>query len=173
MTSYRYAAYGSNLHPERLRKRAPSATLIGTSFLQGYSLRFHKRSDVDGSGKCSILAGGNGVHVAVFDIEKPEKEKLDRIEGVGTGYKNREIQLDGFGPCVTYVAIQACVDDSLVPMDWYKEYVLQGARFNGFPAEYISYVEQIKAVPDFDTARSDREWQSIRRFQKSPRMGNR
>jgi hypothetical protein len=32
-----YAAYGSNLHPLRLAARAPSAALLGTCALPGWS----------------------------------------------------------------------------------------------------------------------------------------
>lgn len=44
-------AYGSNLHPLRLRKRVSTANLIGIVEMQGYQLAFHKRS-TDESGKC-------------------------------------------------------------------------------------------------------------------------
>ena len=43
-----YAAYGSNLHPARLSRRAPSAEFVGTALLPGWELRLHKRGQ-DGS----------------------------------------------------------------------------------------------------------------------------
>ena len=46
-----YFAYGSNLHPERLRERVPSAESLGVARLEAHVLRFHKRGR-DGSGKC-------------------------------------------------------------------------------------------------------------------------
>ena len=37
-----YFAYGSNLHPPRLRARTPSARALGRADLEGYRLLFHK-----------------------------------------------------------------------------------------------------------------------------------
>ena len=64
-----YAAYGSNLHPGRLRKRVPSADLVGCAKIEGWSLNFNKRGK-DGSGKCSIGVSRNSfVYVAVYDMD--------------------------------------------------------------------------------------------------------
>lgn len=159
MSSYRYAAYGSNLHPKRLRKRVPSAALIGTGFLPGFRLRFHKLSDVDGTGKCNIVAGGPGVYLAIFDIATSERMQLDQIEG--PGYERQDIQVNNFGTCSTYIAISRSIDDSLQPADWYKEYVVRGARFHAFPEEYLSPLENLPAVADADNERSCREWKLV------------
>lgn len=161
MSSYYYAAYGSNLHPDRLRRRTPSAELIGKSFLPEYSLRFHKRSTKDGSGKCNIHDGGPGIYLAIFEIDENERISLDRCEGLGYGYERQEIHLDEFGICSTYVASPGFIDESLAPFDWYKEYVVRGARFNSFPTAYISQLESTRAVPDSDDDRSNKEWKFI------------
>jgi hypothetical protein len=136
----------------------PSARLIGKSFVPDYSLKFHKKSDKDGSAKCNIVVGGTGVYVAVFEIDEVERRTLDQIEGVGSGYERVDLQLEGFGVCSTYVAASTCIDDSLCPMDWYKEYVVRGAQYNVFPGDYVSILEQINAVTDTDAARARREW---------------
>ena len=161
LRSYRYAAYGSNLHPIRLQKRVPSATLIGTSLLLGYSLRFHKQSSIDGSGKCNILVGESGVYVAVFEIAESERSELDKWEGLGYGYDGHEVRLDEFGVCSTYIAAPSAIDDSLSPIDWYKEYVLRGARFHGFPNEYVVRLERLTTVTDSDEDRAAREWKLV------------
>ena len=54
MTLLYYLAYGSNLHPVRLTERVPSARFLGLTSLFGYQLRFHKRHEPDGSGKCNM-----------------------------------------------------------------------------------------------------------------------
>lgn len=158
MSAYRYAAFGSNLHPTRLQIRVASARLIGTSLLGGHSLKFHKRSSKDGSGKCNIPGGESGVYVAVFEILESERAILDQCEGLGYGYDCYEIQLDDFGACSTYIAAASAIDDSLLPMDWYKEYVLRGAHFHGFPREYVARIERLPAVADHDQVRAAREW---------------
>ena len=106
-----YAAYGSNLHPLRLTERISSAQLVTTSFLPNWSLQFHKRSN-DGSGKCNILSGGDGIHVAIFDISAADKLVLDSIEGLGVGYSETLLSVPDIGTCVSYVAEQSYIDDS-------------------------------------------------------------
>lgn len=161
---YQYAAYGSNLHPDRLRKRVSSASLIGTGLLPGYSLRFHKRGYKDGSGKCNIVTGGSGVHIAIFELAESDRSRLDQCEGVGYGYDHHTIEVDRFGTCSTYIAAEKFIDDTLTPMDWYKAYVLRGARFHGFPIEYISVLESQTAIADPDQNRARREWQLLEKL---------
>lgn len=132
--------------------------------LPGYSLKFHKRGKIDGSGKCNIVAGGSGVHVAVFELAESDRETLDRCEGLGYGYDRHEIQVSGYGACSTYIAAGEAIDDTLAPMDWYKEYVLRGAQFHRFPVEYVSALESQTAVTDHDHVRGQKEWQFVTRL---------
>ena len=156
----KYAAYGSNLHPLRLLNRISSATLISTGYLADWSLHFHKRSE-DESGKCSIRRGGDGVHLAIFEISREDKLTLDKIEGVGTGYSEISLHIPGVGECGSYAATESYIDDSLKPYDWYKELVLAGARFNGFPDVYVSRIESLPAVDDPDPARRRQAWKTV------------
>ena len=153
----RYAAYGSNLHPVRLGERLPSARLLGTGHLPDWSLRFHKLSR-DASGKCSIVPGDNGVHFAIFDISEHDKLELDRIEGVGSGYAAASLHIPSFGDCATYIAEATYVDDALRPYDWYREFVLAGAAFHDFPADYVARIAAVRAIPDPDLERRARQW---------------
>ena len=148
----RYAAYGSNLHPLRLSERIASAELIATGFLADRNLRFHKKS-VDNSGKCNIVTGSEGVHVAVFDISVEDKTTLDRIEGVGSGYVATDLHVPGIGLCATYLAAETYIDDTLVPYSWYRELVLLGARAQRFPQPYI---DAIAATPSCEDPGVDR-----------------
>lgn len=158
-----YAAYGSNLHPARLADRLPSARLLGTGQLQGFSLCFHKRSR-DASGKCSIAAGSDGVYCAIFDISRKDKLALDHIEGVGSGYARTSLSIPPFGHCSSYIAQASYVDDALRPYDWYKALVLAGARVHDFPDAYIKRIESVQAIPDPDAERSASQWQLAARI---------
>ena len=164
MNSYRYAAYGSNLHPLRLQERVSSAVLLGTGCLQDHTLKFHKRSSNDGSGKCNVSAGGPGVLIAVYELAEADRPVLDRIEGTGYGYDSREIELDGFGPCSIYVATPDVIDETACPFDWYRAYVLHGARFHEFPADYITPLENLHAIQDTDAERAAAEWAQIEKM---------
>lgn len=156
----RYAAYGSNLHPLRLTERISSAQLVATGFLPNWSLQFHKRSN-DGSGKCNILSGGNGIHVAVFEISATDKLELDRIEGLGVGYSETILSVPGIGPCASYVAEQSHIDDSLVAYDWYKELVLLGASVHGFPDSYLDRIDSVPVRQDPSPDRRVDSWKIV------------
>ncbi len=156
----RYVAYGSNLHPRRLRERIPSARLLTTSLLPGWSLRFHKRSN-DGSGKCNIVAGGDGVHVAIFEISATDKLTLDSIEGLGVGYAGIVLDFPEMGGCHSYVAQPSHIDESLDPYDWYKELVLLGARVHGFPEAYVDGIRSLPVRPDPDANRRLERWKTV------------
>lgn len=155
-----YAAYGSNLHPLRLALRISSAQLVSTGFLPGWSLNFHKRGD-DKSAKCNILAGGDGVHCAIFEISASDKLILDRVEGVGSGYTDIMLSIPEIGDCLSYVAQETHIDDSLLPYDWYQKLVLIGAQLHGFPDEYLNWIESKGARRDPDTNRSVKSWKTV------------
>jgi hypothetical protein len=155
-----YAAYGSNLHPLRLAERVPSARLVTTSFLPDWTLHFHKRSK-DGSAKCNILSGSNGIYVAIFDINVDDKLVLDKIEGLGNGYSELLLKVPGIGDCSSYAAEESHIDDSLVPYDWYKELVLMGARVHGFPDLYLEQINSGSTCKDPDPDRRGKNRKTI------------
>jgi hypothetical protein len=158
VSSCRYAAYGSNLHPRRLQKRVSSARLLGTCFSAAYELKFNKQSDVDGSGKCSIFPGAGGVFFAIYEIESSQKALLDSIEGVGLGYDHHLLQDLEYGDCQTYIANPAVINDGILPFDWYRELVLIGCAVHGFPQEYVRNIERIEPLVDPDDKRSREQW---------------
>lgn len=155
-----YAAYGSNLHPLRLTQRASSAQLIATSFLPNWSLHFHKRSN-DGSAKCNIISGGDGIHLAIFDISAEDKLALDKIEGLGFGYSETLLTVPDVGDCVSYIAAESHIDGSLTPYDWYRELVLIGARVHGFPDVYLNRISSLPAREDPDPDRRVKRWKTV------------
>ena len=153
--SLTYAAYGSNLHPERLGRRIASARPCGTAFLDGWSLAFRKRGK-DGSGKASLLAGGDGVHVALYSISPDDRPILDSIEHAGIGYEAMTVDMPDHGRCFTYVATDAYIDDELRPFCWYRELVIAGARFQDFPTAYVDAIHAVRVKRDPDDARRRR-----------------
>lgn len=159
----RYAAYGSNLHPVRLTARLPGAELLGCAFVPGLSLRFNKRSR-DGSAKCGIDSGTEGVYMAVFEVSELERTALDGIEGVGHGYRRIDIDVPGFGRCFTYEATPSHLQPGLPAYDWYREFVLLGCLHHGFPRDYTTAVALKIVTHDPDAARRRQNWTLIARM---------
>lgn len=149
-------AYGSNMLTARLRQRVSSARPVGTACLPGFSLRWHKVG-VDGSSKCDVVEDatpGARVWGVVFAIDAAQKESLDRAEGLGNGYEDREVTVVLAGETLTAQAYGAThTDAECLPYDWYKALVLAGAREHALPAGYIAALEAQPCTVDADEER--------------------
>jgi AIG2-like family len=154
----KYFAYGSNMSLPRLRGRIPGAERLGVFTLFQHALKFHKVGRKDNSGKCDAHCTGNPddfVIGALFEISDSEKLALDKVEGLGLGYKDKTVQLsDGQGgviEAVTYYATH--IDPSLQPYSWYLYHVAYGAKETGVPAHYLRAIESTQSIEDHDRSR--------------------
>lgn len=88
----------------------------------------------------------------VFEIASSEKSELDKKEGLGRGYGEKQVTvLSSSGEeleVVTYYATN--IDETLKPCDWYKEHVLRGAKEHSLPTDYLEEIMAIESVPDPD-----------------------
>jgi gamma-glutamylcyclotransferase len=154
-----YFAYGSNLHPIRLQQRVASAELVGTAIYTGHCLKFHKRSH-DGSGKCNMwysASESDQVFGAIYRMDAAHKLDLDRFEGKGHGYIDQQISVSHAGKtwsCFTYLAQSEYIQQNLKPYRWYRDLVLQGAIYLGFPAAYIATIQAVDTIADPDPLRN-------------------
>jgi len=162
-----YFAYGSNLFPPRLARRAPSARVVQTGRVLGRTLAFHKIGR-DGSGKCDIPGVASGtaiVYGALIQIDEADWLELDRVEGAGKGYVRTGLTVDtDAGPvdADTYLALPKVIDPSLRPFHWYKQLVLEGARVHGFPELYLDAIRAVQAIQDDDADRARDELEVLR-----------
>ncbi len=157
-----YLAYGSNMSSPRLFARIPGARTIGRARVPGYQLHFHKVGYGDDSGKCDALATGDQqdeLYGVVYEVSDKDIGTLDRIEGVGHGYRRVQVAvyLDGNEKQTASTYIATHTDADIMPLQWYKEHVLRGAREHKLPAAYIADIEAVRAIPDRDPARDQRE----------------
>jgi gamma-glutamylcyclotransferase len=157
-----YFSYGSNMSIRRLRLRVPSVACIGSGILKGHELRFQKVSSRDGSAKCDAVVTANPnlvVYGVVYRIDEAEKPGLDRAEGLGFGYeqKNVLIEMENGADVQAFCYFATEIDPQLKPLDWYREHVLKGARENNLPGAYIRSIEAIEAVKDDDAIRREKE----------------
>jgi len=155
-----YFAYGSNLHPLRLKKRIPNARLISKAQLKGYRLRFNKKGQ-DGSSKCNIHYTGHKVdfvHGAVYGITESDLETLDKIEGLNCGYIHQYLALEinrNLLQTLTYIAMPEYLDEQNHPFTWYRDIVIEGMEFLGFNREYIQNIKEITGKEDDDKYRHE------------------
>lgn len=152
-----YFSYGSNMSSARLLARVPSACFITTATLIEHELRYHKRS-ADGSGKCNAFQTGNPNHQVlgvVFEISAAHKPDLDRYEGLGYGYEEKEVTLINSSgqEIIAYSYYATQIDHALKPYHWYKHHVMTGARENGLPEFYVNEYLNIESIADHDQER--------------------
>ena len=161
-----YAAYGSNLHPDRLNERVAAAKLEGTAFIPDFTLTFDKRG-VDGSGKAAITQGGDGVYVALYSMDAAGKATLDYYEHINVGYYDFTIEVPGFGECFLYSATEAYSVPGLEPYCWYHALVREGSIAHGFPDDYVGAIDAVPRRQDPDSERRQSNWalvESLRPF---------
>lgn len=143
----------------RLRERTPSAKPVGARWLSGYRLEWDKIS-ADGSRKCDARRtdGPNDtVWGVLYEIAAEEEQLLDQAEGLGAGYEKSWVSVGGLSGVVNasiYVATSKRADD--LPYDWYKAYVVAGAKEHGLPAEYVQSLESVAVKKDPDWNRAHR-----------------
>jgi predicted nucleotidyltransferase len=156
----KYFAYGSNMLTARLRSRAPSCSVLTVACLPGHSLRWHKKSSTDGSGKCDAYATDEPGHVVwgiVFEIDPKDKSCLDRAEGCGHGYREKDVEV--LDTCAhglkafTYVAEGDALERTLCPYSWYRDIVLAGAREHRLPPDYVEAIACVPVAEDPDRMR--------------------
>lgn len=159
---YHYFAYGSNMLTARLRARCPCAEPIGRARLDGFRIDFTKRGG-DGSGKATIHRAGQNETVfgVIFSMALHERPMLDGCEGFPTHYERIAVTVDGpdgMAEAETYIATEAMLGDTLLPLDWYHALVLTGALEHGLPADYVASLYMHRSVKDRDTARALEAW---------------
>jgi len=161
MDTMLYFAYGSNMSTPRLINRVSSARVVAVARLKQHRLKFHKKGK-DTSGKCDAEFTNDAkdvVYGVVFEIAASQKAKLDEKEGLQNGYEEKKVSVyTGNGEelkAVTYYATH--IEQTLKPYEWYKEHVLRGAREHGLPAEYVTTIKTVQAIPDPDKSRHDSE----------------
>lgn len=135
-----YAAYGSNLDPERMAQRAPHSPLQDVGWLEGWRLTFGGE-DVSWEGSLATLVEdpGHRVFVAVYDVHDLDVKVLDEWEGVDIGLKNkirvRVSTLDGDVTAWTYV-LNAY--EGGLPSARYLGMLADAAEAGGAPDDYVT-----------------------------------
>jgi len=159
-----YFAYGSNLHPERLRRRVPSCTVLGRGVIEACTLHFHKRG-ADGSAKCNLRftsRRSDRVYGALYAIAAHEKSDLDQAEGAG--YRSAAVEVStesGPASAFTYVARPGAIVAGLYPYSWYKHLVLSGAHHHQLPAAHLARLEAVDSCADPDGGRNREQMEIV------------
>ena len=81
----------------------------------------------------------------IYCIPQKEMKKLDKYKGLGRGYRAAWLDaIDKNGKLVHfYTCIGLKLKNNLPVHDWYREYVLTGAKDHDLPEYYINKLENV------------------------------
>jgi gamma-glutamylcyclotransferase (GGCT)/AIG2-like uncharacterized protein YtfP len=135
-----YAAYGSNLDPERMSVRAPHSPLFSFGWLVGWRLTFAgEETSWEGALATLVEDEGHQVYVGLYDVTPGDEQALDEWEGLATG-QSRKIRvrvqtLDG--DAVAWVHVLDAYEGGL-PSALYLGMLANAAEAGGAPADYLA-----------------------------------
>jgi hypothetical protein len=139
-----YAAYGSNLDPERMAIRAPHSPLRGTGWLQGWRLTFGGE-DVSWEGALGTVVEAaddpesHQVYVALYDLTNGDVESLDKWEGVDIGlFRKIRVRVQTLeGDVAVWIYVLDAYEGGL-PSARYLGMLADAAEAGGAPDDYVA-----------------------------------
>ena len=126
----RYFAYGSNMDPERMRKRSISFSQRIRAVLKGYRLEFNKVASRNSQeGYANVVKFEKGIVEGVlYEIPDSDLSKLDRFEGYPDHYDRVMIKVelnDGQKlEAIIYIAQPDRIAEGLKPSRDYLDHLL-------------------------------------------------
>lgn len=135
-----YAAFGSNLDPEHMKKRCPHSPLLGTGWLEGWRLTFGGEDlGWEGSLSTIVQAPGEHVFVALYDVTAADARELDAWEGAESGlYRKLRVRVETLeGDRLAWVYVLDGYEGGL-PGARYVELLASAAEAAGAPDDYVA-----------------------------------
>ena len=135
-----YAAYGSNLDPERMALRAPHSPLQGSGWLVDWRLTFGGE-DVSWEGPLGteVEDPGHLVYVALYDLTSADEKALDEWEGVDIGLWTKiRVRISTLeGDTTAWLYVLNAYEGGL-PSARYLGMLAEAAEAGGAPDDYVA-----------------------------------
>jgi gamma-glutamylcyclotransferase len=135
---------------QRIKARASDANPLGIAHTAGRRLTFHKiatRKDGSRNGKCDMCIDPDPkaiVYGVLFEIPESQFDDLNRFE---KGYSLVELVVHSprLGAVTAVADLADRTDATLIPYDWYRDLVLEGALQHAIPKPYIrDYIQSVR-----------------------------
>ncbi|CDO87288.1 gamma-glutamylcyclotransferase [Mycobacterium triplex] len=139
-----YAAYGSNMHPEQMQKRAPHSPMAGTGWLHGWRLTFGGE-DIGWEGALASIVEDpdSKVFVVLYDMTPADEMSLDHWEGSEFGiHKKIRCRVERTSsdtdtdPVLAWLYVLDAWEGGL-PSARYLGVMADAAEIAGAPMEYV------------------------------------
>lgn len=141
MSKY-YIAYGSNLNVSQMKKRCPTARVVGTGIIEDYELLF--KGSKTGGYLTIEKAEGKSLPVAIWKVTETDEQALDRYEGYPTFYYKTDVEINIKGIKTgseyrkkAFVYIMHEDRDVGMPSKSYVMTCLEGYKTFGFSPKYL------------------------------------
>jgi gamma-glutamylcyclotransferase (GGCT)/AIG2-like uncharacterized protein YtfP len=135
-----YAAYASNLDPERMLELAPHSPGAGTGWLDGWRLTFGG-AGIGGEGALATVVedAGHQVFVMLYDVTDLDEALLDQWEGTELGiYAKIRVRVQTLeGDVVAWLYVLNDYEGGL-PSARYLGMIADAAQKAGAPEDYVA-----------------------------------
>lgn len=139
-----YAAYGTNLDPQRMGERCPHSPLQTTGWLRGWRLTFGgEEHGWDGALATIVQDPLEQVFVAVYDVTLEDVHDMDAWEGADLGlYRKVRVRVDTMiGAMVAWAYVLDAFEGGL-PSASYLGILAEAAEAADAPADYVAALRQ-------------------------------
>ncbi|WP_448583997.1 gamma-glutamylcyclotransferase family protein [Thermocrinis sp.] len=147
-----YFAYGSNMNLSQMRERCKNTwERIEVGYVEGYRLVFNGWSGKWNGGVADLVEDPSGkVWGVLFKLES--FDCLDKHEGYPSVYNRKKLivivpKLRRKFEAEAY--IKTSKEDESKPSESYINTIIEGAKENGLPEDWIAFLESHRNVSDF------------------------
>ena len=145
-----YFAYGSNMDPNHMARRAPGARSLGPARLDGFRLEFNVFS-TEWDGGAANLELDQNAHVwgVLWEVPEDQIGGLDAFQGHPTFFRREDVVVEGpEGPSIAWTYRVAHQGGSYVrPTDEYLNRVKSAIRVHGLPPEALDILDAAARPP--------------------------
>ena len=135
-----YAAYGTNLDPERMLEVCPHSPLHATGWLTGWRMTFGgEEHGWDGSLATIVQDPFEQVFVAVYDVTAEDESHMDGWEAADSGlYRKTKVRVSTLGGEVVAWAYVLDAYEGGLPSASHLGVIADAAEAADAPADYVA-----------------------------------
>lgn len=153
-SAFYYFAYGSNMNLAQMNQRCSSPKVLGIARLPGHKVEFYGYSTTwDGARETVIADPQAEVWGVLYELQAFDWEALDRYQDArfdGTGqyfhYPVEVIDREQ-GRIKAMIYKKDILNEAKTPSAEYLDFIVQGAKEQGLPKEYIALLQNKETKP--------------------------
>ena len=140
-----YFAYGSNMGSEQMLGRCPSAEYISVGILKNHEIVFNRKGSYRAGGVASIKEKNNtNIFGIIWKISMLDLRKLDEIEDPEAYRRSIQKVYSESGKTYNCNIYKAIPVGNFKPDDKYLSLIIDVAKKQNLPSDYISYLSSFK-----------------------------